>query len=273
MMKRTLLLLITGAAVIAGGVMFTMADNPAGEKKKKVLFYSQSFGFPHPVVKRPLTGELSFAEKIIKEIIPKAGYQLFISQDHNDLKNGPPKCQFNKYDAIIFYTSGNPLINRECLIKWLRNGGALIGIHSATDTFKDWPEYVKLIGGSFLTHGPGKFEVTLKIENTTHPATKMLGKEWKLVDEFYHLKHFSRSNVNTLISVDKEKTNLKQQRMKPNKDYPMAWTKEVGKGRVFTTLLGHREDVWTNPLYQQHLLGGIAWALKMDKKPAATQPK
>ena len=54
----------------------------------------------------------------------------------------------------------------------------------------------------------------------------------------------------------------------------MAWTKEVGKGRVFTTLLGHRNEVWTNPLYQQHLLGGLAWALKLEEEPkAATQPK
>ncbi|UCD27441.1 MAG: ThuA domain-containing protein, partial [Planctomycetota bacterium] len=167
--------------------------------------------------------------------------------------------------------------NRENLIKWLRSGGALIGIHSATDTFKNWPEYVQIIGGSFQTHAPGKYEVTVKVENTQHPATKMLGREWKLVDEIYHLKHFSRSNVNTLLSINKTKTNLQQQKMKPNKDYPLAWTKEVGKGRVFTTLLGHREDVWTNPIYQQHLLGGIAWAMKLEDisaaAPATTKPK
>jgi type 1 glutamine amidotransferase len=47
---------------------------------------------------------------------------------------------------------------------------------------------------------------------------------------------------------------------------PVSWTNTEGKGRVFYTSLGHREDVWTNPVYQQHLLGGIAWALGQDPK-------
>jgi type 1 glutamine amidotransferase len=34
-----------------------------------------------------------------------------------------------------------------------------------------------------------------------------------------------------------------------------------GKGRVFYTSMGHREDVWTNPLFQQIILGGMAWAV------------
>jgi type 1 glutamine amidotransferase len=31
---------------------------------------------------------------------------------------------------------------------------------------------------------------------------------------------------------------------------------------VFYTALGHREDVWQNALYQQHILGGIRWLLR-----------
>ncbi len=39
----------------------------------------------------------------------------------------------------------------------------------------------------------------------------------------------------------------------------------LAKGRVFYTAMDHREDVWTNPAFQQVLLGGIAWALgKVD---------
>ncbi len=41
----------------------------------------------------------------------------------------------------------------------------------------------------------------------------------------------------------------------------MAWCRPYGKGKVFYTSLGHRADVWTNPVYQKHLLGGIRWAL------------
>jgi type 1 glutamine amidotransferase len=44
-------------------------------------------------------------------------------------------------------------------------------------------------------------------------------------------------------------------------DYPATWARRHGKGRVFYTSMGHREDVWTNPMFQAVLLGGIAWAV------------
>jgi type 1 glutamine amidotransferase len=71
-------------------------------------------------------------------------------------------------------------------------------------------------------------------------------------------------------------------------DYPISWCKQYGKGRVFYTSLGHREDVWDpdtpadfkrkNPrevseAYQKHILGGIKWALGLEKGDATPQQK
>ena len=268
-MKKVHWLLTVGVLGCVGGALLCLAEGPKADKKK-ILFYSQSFGFRHSVVARPLTGELSHAEKIFKEVATKAGYEVFLSQDHNDLKGD----QFKKYDAIVFYTSGNPLINRENLMKWLKDGGALIGIHAATDSFRmkddyteGFPEYIQAIGGSFRGHKSQR-AATLKIEVTDHPATTMLAQSWKLKDEYYLFADCSRDNVRMLISVDTEKTSaddLKAMGMKPDGDYGIAWTNTVDKGRVFYTALGHREDVWTNELFQKHLLGGVAWTLGKDK--------
>lgn len=262
-MKTLHWMLIGGLALCASGALVCLAQGESG-KKKKILFYSQSFGFRHSVVQRPLTGELSHAERIFKEIATKAGYEVFVSQDHNDL-NGD---QYKQYDAVIFYTSGNPPINRDNLMKFVRDGGAFIGIHAATDTFKDWPQYVKMIGAAFETHKDQRV-ATLKIEVTDHPATKMLEQGWRLQDEYYLFGDtFSRDNARMLISIDTARTpeeDLKAMGMKPGGDVPVAWTRTEGKGKVFYTSLGHREDVWTNPAYQKHLLGGIAWAMGLEK--------
>ena len=51
----------------------------------------------------------------------------------------------------------------------------------------------------------------------------------------------------------------------PGHTEPVAWTRIHNGGRVFYTSLGHREDVWTNPKWQQHLMGGIAWTLGQAK--------
>ncbi len=255
-------LLLTLAVACAVGSLDSYAQQPE-KGRKKILFYSQSCGWRHPVVARPMTGELSLAERVFKEFVTKAGYEVFVSQDHNDLKD---ESQFKHFDAIALYTTHSPPLNRDALAKWLREGGALIGIHCATDTFYDWPEYGKIMGAYFRVHGGNSKTVTLKVENTGHPATKMLGQEWVIADEIYQFKpeSFSRDKVRVLLSVDTSnmsEENLKDHKMKAGEDYPIAWTNTEGRGRVFYTALGHREDVWTNAMFQQHLLGGIAWAL------------
>ncbi len=269
-MKLNGIVIAVAAAILLTASLFCSADKPK-DGKKKVLFYSESAGFRHGPVVRPLTGEMAHAEKVFKEMATKAGYEVEFSQCYHDLVN--KKC-YEQYDAIVFYTSGNPNISRKDMLEWLKNGGAFIGIHSATDSFrgdvgvadggmtKGWPEYIEFIGAAFTTHGKQDPNgVTIKIEDANHPATRMLDKEWVLVDEIYHHNRFSRDKIHVLMSIDKSKTNLEPQAMKPDGDYPLAWTNTCGKGRVFYTALGHREDVWTNPTFQEHLLGGIAWAL------------
>jgi type 1 glutamine amidotransferase len=68
--------------------------------------------------------------------------------------------------------------------------------------------------------------------------------------------------------------------------FPVSWCRMAGKGRVFYTSLGHREDLWTTDpelkgrvnsvetakQYQAHLLGGIKWALGLVKGSAEPNP-
>lgn len=267
-------LLVVGAAALVGGSIHGLAagqDAPAGGKKK-ILFFTPSFGFRHDVVRRPTTGEMAFAEKALKEIAGKAGYEVSVSQDFHDLED--PRA-FKQYDALVFYTTGNPPISRDGLLKYVREGGALIGIHTATDTFHSdgncgpkWPEYVHMIGAAFKDHGPAHDPVVIKVEDAKSPATKMLEDGWKIGDEIYLFREFSRENVHVLLSVNTEKTDdksLEGHHMKRGQDYPIAWTRTESKGRVFYTSLGHDKEVWNNPIWQQHLLGGMAWAMEREK--------
>lgn len=263
-------LLAMGVVAMAGGSAFGQADQQTNARKK-ILFFSPSYGFRHSVVTRPTTGELSHAEKVLKEMAGKAGYELHVSQDFNDLSNDN---QYKQYDAIIFYTTGTPPINRKALMKYIREGGALVGIHTATDTFhsdggcgKAWPEYVSMIGGSFKTHGSQQ-EVVFKIEDPSHPAAAVVPAGWRIKDEIYLFNNYSRDNVKVLLSVDTEKLSdevLKELQMKRGGDYPVSWVREEGDGRVFYTSLGHREDVWTNPVWQKHVLAGLDWAMGAKK--------
>lgn len=263
-MKRRDILAGVTFAVLGLTTLGVIAQQAEG-KKKKLLFFSPSFGFRHSTVTRPLSGEISHSEKVMKEIGAKAGYDVSLSQDFNDLKSDK---DFERFDAIVFYTTQSPPINKDALFKWVRGGGAFIGVHCATDSYYDSPDYNNMIGAQFKTHGPNHVPVTIKVEDKDSPATRHLGDEWKLADEIYQFREetYKKDRLHTLLSIDKDKTDLKTQKMQDGKYYPVSWTNKEGQGRVFYTSLGHREDVWTNPDFQQHLMGGIGWAIAGEQK-------
>ena len=139
-----------------------------------------------------------------------------------------------------------------------------------------------MIGGEFKTHG-AQAEVDAINQDRHHPAVAHLPASFHVKDEIYILNGFNRAEVHGLLTLDKH----------PNTgapgDYPISWCKNIGKGRLFYTSLGHREDVWDpnwkdakgnrdNPpavaqAYQEHIMGGIKWALglaKGDGKPQST---
>jgi uncharacterized protein len=176
------------------------------------------------------------------------------------------------YDGLVFAsTTGDlPVPNPQGLLDWLKAGHAFIGIHAASDTFHHWPGYIEMLGGEFERHGP-QLSVDCLIQDSLHPATAPLPKVWTLSqEEVYQFKNYDSAKVHDLLSLDK-----KPQAPCPPGHFPVSWCKNYGAGKVFYTSLGHREDIIDadpnlkdrknapeiSKAYQQHVLGGIEWAL------------
>jgi type 1 glutamine amidotransferase len=180
------------------------------------------------------------------------------------------------YDAVIFAnTTGDlPLPDPEAFIQWVESGKGFCAMHSGSDTFHKFPRYVEMLGGEFKTHGP-QVSVTAINKSPKHPAVKHLPAQWEIFDEIYEFKSHEQGNVKELLSMDKHP------HTKASGYHGISWYRTPGKGRVFYTSLGHREDMWDpawkdgkgerkNPpaialAYQQHILGGIKWVLGMEK--------
>lgn len=187
-----------------------------------------------------------------------------------------------KYDAVLFMsTTGDlPLPDKQGFLDWIAAGHAFIGVHAATDTFHGYPAFIDMIGGEFKTHGP-QVAVECLNEDPAHAAMAHLPANWPVFDEIYQFKNFDRAKVHGLLGLDKHPNN------KTPGDYPLAWCRMFGTGRVFYTALGHRNDIWNpeatdngkrvNPAgtaqqFQRHLLGGILWALGLAPGDATPQP-
>ena len=158
------------------------------------------------------------------------------------------------------------------LIAWVENGGALLGFHSAADTFHD-PSgapspYVRLLGGEFLTHGrqfPGK----LRIVDTDHPTMAHVPQDWTLMEEWYAFKNMNVDRVHVLALLDTSSDPYKQEAYK-REPYPVIWCASVGKGRVFYNAMGHREETWDDPKFQQAFVDALYWAV--GKTPLDAEP-
>lgn len=235
---------------VALGIASTALAEP-----KKLLVVTVTKGFRH--------SSIPTAEKILAQLADRSEALTldFVrdsegDQDDKELKEKTTLENLKKYDGVIFAnTTGDlPLADPEGFLEWLRQGKAFIGMHSATDTFHGYPPFIDMIGGEFRTHG-AQVEINAINQDPDHPACKHLTPVWTIYDEIYIFKNFHRNRVHGLLTLDRHPNE------KTPGDYPVAWCKPFGEGRVFYTSLGHREDVWENPVYQQHIIGGIKWAL------------
>ncbi len=165
-----------------------------------------------------------------------------------------------KYDAVIFLnTTGNILGEKEqaAFEKYIRRGGAYVGIHSASDTEHDWDFYKKMVAAQFASH-PKVQEVTLNVhKDCRHPSIAHLGKRWNITDEWYNFREPVPDYVTVLLDIDESTIEGK----KMDAYHPIAWYHTYEGGRCFYTGLGHTEKIYTNPDYLKHLQEGIEWAV------------
>lgn len=192
-----------------------------------------------------------------------------------ELKKLSPESLKN-YDAVLFLsTTGDlPIPDPDGFLNWIKNGGAFIGVHAASDTFHHWPGFIEMLGGEFDHHGQ-QVGIECLNQDPQHPACAPLDKTWTIKqEEVYEFKNYDPAKVHDLLILDK----APQPPHAPG-HFPVSWCKQYGQGKIFYTSLGHREDIWdgdasvkdrknpedTSKTYQTHVLGGINWALGLEQ--------
>jgi len=228
-------------------------------------------------LKADATDEQKAAFKLAEEKFPteKAAYETAEAKWEVTLKAALQKLSsesLKNYDGVVFAsTTGDlPIPDKQGFLDWIKAGHAFIGIHAASDTFHGWPEFIAMLGGEFQHHGK-QVGVECLNQDPSNPATASLPKTWTIQqEEIYQFKNYDPTKVHDLLIMDKH-----PESGAPG-HYGVSWCKDYGKGRVFYTSLGHREDlIDTDPnlkdrknsveiskAYQAHLLGGIKWALQ-----------
>ena len=137
-------------------------------------------------------------------------------------------------------------------------GKGFVAAHVALTAFEGWPEFGDLLGGRYDDHPWNTASGTVINDDPSFPATKHFPATFPFVDEFYQAKGFSR-DAHVLLRLDVSKMPPNPQLR--NTDFPLAWAKTYGKGRVFYSSFGHAPETWDNRNVAQMYFEAIKWAL------------
>jgi type 1 glutamine amidotransferase len=168
-------------------------------------------------------------------------------------------ANLGRYKVVVFLSTTGDVLDSEqqaAFMTYIRNGGGFVGIHAAADTEHGWPWYGNLLGAYFASH-PAPAQARIRVENRDHPSTRMLPDPWIRFDEWYDFQQNPRSQgVTVLLNLDEASYPGGQM----GNDHPIAWYHEYDGGRAWYTAGGHTDASFSEPVFLEHLLGGIRYA-------------
>ncbi len=221
---------------------------------ERILYFTYSAGYRHDVI--PLS------KAILTQLGSNSGvFEVTATEDTSEFSTE----NLERYAAVMFYTTGElPMSDAQktALFNFVRSGRGFLGVHSATDTFYTWPDYLDLVGGYFNGH-PWHQAVTIEVVDPGDPVVAFLGNFLQIEDEIYQISDFDYRGSHVLLrldpsSVDLSKTGVHQRFY----GWPLAWKRFYGQGRVFYTALGHEASVWQDRRYQRMLTNAILWCMR-----------
>lgn len=235
--------------LLAASVLLSSYTLP--KKQKKVLVFSKTAGFRHG-------SSISSGKTSILELGAKNKFTV----DTTESADVFTADNLKQYAAVVFLcTTGNVLNDEQqkAFEGYIQSGGGYVGIHSASDTEYDWPWYGELCGAYFKNH-PRPQEAIFNVVDQNHPATAHLPAVWKRSDELYNFKWYG-TDLKFLITIDESSYTGGGN----GEFHPMAWYHDFDGGRSFYTALGHDNKSWEDPVFVQHILGGIQYAMGTKK--------
>jgi hypothetical protein len=219
----------------------------------------------------------SHALAVIERLGYESGaYDTYIRTDSNIIANKPLMTtgqpasggpSLANVDAIFFMGHRDVPLDaqqRTELAAFVHDQGkGFVAAHVALTAFEGWPEFGTLLGGRYDEHPWNTASGTVTNMDPSFPATRHFPATCPFTDEFYQAKSLA-TDAHVLLRLDASKmpanSNLR------NPDFPLAWWKMYGNGRVFYSSLGHAPETWDNRNVAQMYFEALKWALGLDER-------
>lgn len=237
-------------------VLAALTAIPAfAQRQFKALLFTRTNGFHHESINEGV------------DAIKKLGERHFFMVEWQENPSVFNEKKLSEFQVVIFLNTTGDILNDEqqaAFTKFIQGGKGFVGIHAAADTEYEWEWYTKLVGRMFHIH-PAIQTAVLKVQDAKFPGMERMPSSWYWTDEWYEYGEEKTKGLNYILTVD-EKT------FDPNAKWgekvgkgmgdmhPIAWYHNFDGGRSFYTGLGHLPLVFSDPVFLDHLYGGIYWA-------------
>jgi type 1 glutamine amidotransferase len=224
----------------------------AGARPARILLVTATAGYYHQ--------SIPTARRVVHELAQESGDLKVgtVIEDVAGLDQLTPEA-LAAHDILCFVsTSGElPLTEpqKQGLLDFVAAGKGYVGVHCASATLKEWPEYGELVGAVFNMHPPA-LTFTVHVEDRAHPSTRHLPASFSIKDELYTFRANPRGTVRMLLRGESGAAGI-------DGDLPLAWTKTYGDGRVYYNALGHFDEEWEQPSFRAQIRQGLRWAARL----------
>ncbi len=229
---------------------------------------------------------VSHALSVIERLGYESGaYDTYIRTDSNIISKHPTMTDgkpasggpdLTNVDAIFFLGHRDVPLDAQQkadLLSFVRDDGkGFVAAHTATTAFLDWPEFGELIGARYDGHPWNTASGSIVNEDPSFPATKHLAPVFAFTDEFYQAQEYSRDKIRVLLRLDVSKMPANAEVHRTDGDFPLAWAKSYGKGRVFYSSLGHASATWDNPDVYHMYFEALKWSLGLSDADLTPRP-
>ncbi len=239
---------------------FTLAFAGIQGDEKRVLIYTKNGeGYVHE--------NIAASVEAMKKICAEEG----ILTEVSDQPSVFTRENLERYDAIIFSNSNNEGFDtreqKKAFQEYIRSGGGFMAIHSANATEREWPWYWAMVGGKFIRHAPHQ-EFDVLVTDPDNPSTAHLPARWTIKDECYYSFQLN-PDIHVLLSADMTTVEDEGKDEYPGEtfgqQFPLAWCHQFEGGRQFYTALGHDPWFYEDPLFVEHLRGGLLWTMLREE--------
>lgn len=249
------------AAALSAGAPASVAEAP----HRRVVVFTKTAGFRHDSIPEAIDAVLRLgadgrfavdatedAARFTDDGLSPYDAVLFLLTTGDVLDAGQEAALqgYRRPSAGVAYSPGPAFGGR-----LVRSGRGFIGVHWASDTEHGSEWFRALVGAEFASH-PAIQPARLRVEDLVHASTRALPESWPRTDEWYNFTNNPRGTVHVLVTLDESTYGGGAM----GTDHPISWCRYFEGGRTWYTALGHTRGSYAEPLFLEHLAGGIRFA-------------